>query len=639
MKRTIDKVDLSLYAALFLDIAAWDSDLLQPLTADYSRLVETVNHRGVRFSMIDMPEAGRTCDVAFSRGYINFEDLPGTFGRPSESGYRPFLGALFARVFDGSGKLLDYPDLPTAVFFLRAVLYLTKKVERQCENAAILAEVETFKDIDRNLRSPTLEWNCTDILRFNAGESTVSFQDAGESYGDRESTRRCLASRKLLRILDQVSDRISSQFGTFDFRQVKPRHGPGAVADAKTGTDKYLFPHWPQKLETVFPFSFFGMPREDLHHSGEIDYPSAEEPAARLLAVPKTLKGPRMIASEPVSHQFIQLGLMRWLREHLPKPIKPSISFLSQEPSRLKCLEASKSGEIATVDLSAASDRLTCWVVERVFRRNPSLLEALWSCRTRSCTNATSVDAPWTIDLNKFAPMGSGVTFPVQTIVYTVICVAVVLYLEGRPVTNETISRAAKKVQVFGDDIVLPSSAVPTLAHLLSYLDLKVNGNKTHYSGHFRESCGMDAFKGVDVTPLYASHLELGDAARNLEAWVDVCNNAYSKGLWCLANFMVLSVPLQIRKRIPVWKDALGCLTLRTNQPAERLEGKTRISKSLHRPETLGVCIAPKVDRRGREGYSNLLQYFVEEPSQETNWSSGYTVRKRTLMKVRWVPW
>lgn len=640
MKRTIDTVDLSLYAALFLDIAAWDSDLLAPLTADYQRLVRTVKHRGIRFCMIDMPDAGRSCDVALSRGYLDPESLPGTFGRFDwRTNCRPFLSALVGKVFDGNGNLRDYPDLPTAVFFLRSVLYLTKKVEKQCENSAILTEVQAFVDTDNGLRFPTLLWDSDSITSFAAGSVPVSFEDAGWLHVSGAVANPRLFSRKLLRILDLVSGCVSTQFGIFDYRELKPKHGPGAVADAKTGTDKYQFPCWPSKLEEVFPFNYFGMPREDLHYSGEVDYPPISEAPAKLIAVPKTLKGPRMIASEPVSHQFIQLGLMNWLREHLPRSIKPAISFLSQEPSRQLCREASRTGELATVDLSSASDRLSCWVVERVFSKNPSLLEALWACRTRYCTNATRVGDPWTIELKKFAPMGSGVTFPVQTIVYTIVCIAVLLYLSGDPVNNETIKKAARKVQVFGDDIIVPSHAVPTLAHLLTYLDLKVNGAKTHCSGHFRESCGMDAFKGVDVTPLYASHLELGDAAKNLEAWVDICNNAYSKGLWRLANFMILSVPPKLRKRIPVWGEPLGCLTLRTIQSVESPGGKIRISKDLHRPETLGVIIASRIDRRGREGYSNLLQYFVEEPSPLTDWEAGFTVRKRTLMKVRWVPW
>lgn len=634
MKRAVEMVGLELYAALFKDIATWDKDLLIPLTWCYERLVHTVATRGMPFIMIDMPEAGRLVDSALSSGYLDYDRLPHTFGgKPAEGGYRSFLACLFSKVFDSEGNLTSTDG--TAIFFLRQVLYLAKKVKLNCSDAAVLAEVEAFREIDAALPRPTLDWDADDVRDFDESRTTVSFLDVPRSSYASKSYNSDVP-RPLLLILDEVSSRLSSLFGTLDWRDVVPKHGPGAVADAKTGTDKYLFTYWPRKLETLFPATFFANHREDLHLETDQSWNPDELPA-RLLAVPKTLKSPRMIASEPVAHQYIQLGLMEWLRNHLPRPLQASVSFRDQGPSQDFCLFASRVGVFGTVDLSAASDRLSCWVVERMFRTNPGLVDALFASRTRTLVNATGVGEEYSITLRKFAPMGSGVTFPVQTVCYAILCIAVLIYERGLKVSSESIALCSRDIRVFGDDIILPSPAVPTLAGLMTHLSLKVNASKTHYKGHFRESCGMDAFRGVDVTPLYVSSLVLGDAAVNLESWVDVCNNAHLKGLWCLSDFMAQSIPSAIRARIPVSSKALGCLTLRTFLPTT-LTGKVRYSKHLHRLEVLGLAFEVKEDKRRRESHASLLQYFLERPRPDSRWESGYVVKNRSRLKKRWVP-
>jgi hypothetical protein len=634
MKRTDDIADLTLYAALFSDIAAWDTDLHKPLVGDYRRLEAIVSTRGVSFIMIDMPDAGKKLDSALSSGHLDFSLLPNTFGRREEGAFRPFLACLFSKVFDSDGRLIPCDE--TAIFFLRSVLYLAKKVDMPCSSDAIAAEVAAFKEIEDALPNPTLDWNSNNVSDFDSSRVAVSFLDP-VAGAPADGSVRPVCPRPLLKILDEVTSRLSSRFGSFDWRAITPKHGPGAVADAKTGSDKYLFPTWPVKLESVFPYTYFAQHREDLHL--ECDHlPSPIELPARLLAVPKTLKGPRMIASEPTSHQFIQLGLMEWMREHLPRSLGLCINFKDQTVSQRFCLDASKSGVFGTVDLSAASDRLTCWVVERVFKSNPAFLDALFASRTRTLTNACSAGEMFTLTLKKFAPMGSGVTFPVQTVCYAMFCIAVLLYERGLKPTEAMINLCARDIRVFGDDIIMPSSAVPTLANLLTYLWLKVNASKTHYRGRFRESCGVDGFNGVDVTPLYLSSLSLRSAAIDLESWVDVSNNAYSKGLWCLSDTMVKLIPSAVRARLPVSHKALGCLTLRTYQPTT-LNGKVRISKHLHRPEVLGLSFEVKLDKRRRESHASLLQYFLEKPRPDTNWESGYVVTSRSRLRKRWVPW
>lgn len=624
--------DLEPFAAVSLDAVAWDPGLVSSLHDDLLRLGGLIAARGKSVTMIDLPEGCKVLDSALSSGWMDYRKLPKTFGS-SKDPSKILFSCLWEKIFDENGLIRQDPDI-NHVFFLRQFLTLAKKVREDCSETAIHVAVQDFTRIEAEARSPTLWWDSDDLCDHH-DLGLLSWLDgyrgSGDWFSDREPT-----PKGLINLFGRVTDSIVVGFGELDPYSLRPRHGPGAVADARSGTDKYLFPYWPRKLDQLFPFEYFTQSRDDLHLELSVRV-SPHEPPARLLAVPKDLKGPRLIASEPIAHQYIQQALMRWIRENLPKPLALCINFLDQEPSRQSALRASESGQQATVDLSSASDRLTCWVVERAFRKHPVMLRALHASRTRTVKNCTGVGEEFYLRLKKFAAMGSATTFPVQSIVYACVAIASVLFEEGRRPTYSNICRAARQVRVFGDDIVMPSLAVRNLDQLMTYLGLKLNMRKTHVSGHFRESCGMDAYKGYDVTPIHPELLELGTAPNDLVAWIDIVNNAYLKGLWHFSSWMLSQVPLKKRELIPVSRESLGCITLRTHQDV-LVSQRCRVNSSLHRQEVLGFQDTSRTDRRRRDTYASLLQYFLEEPDPEIKWSSGFNVRNRSLLRKRWVP-
>jgi hypothetical protein len=55
---------------------------------------------------------------------------------------------------------------------------------------------------------------------------------------------------------------------------------------------------------------------------------------------------------------------------------------------------------------------------------------------------------------------------------------------------------------VFGDDIIVPSECAEFVIDDLESFGLLVNRTKSFWRGAFRESCGVDAYNGVDVTPV-----------------------------------------------------------------------------------------------------------------------------------------
>jgi hypothetical protein len=94
--------DLSFYAAVFNDIVAWDSELQPFLALDYQRIERIVSTRGIKFIMIEMPEAAKVIDQAVSRGRLWSELLPTSFGA-IRHGHRKFLRCLITKVFDDEG--------------------------------------------------------------------------------------------------------------------------------------------------------------------------------------------------------------------------------------------------------------------------------------------------------------------------------------------------------------------------------------------------------------------------------------------------------------------------------------------------------------------------------------------------------
>jgi hypothetical protein len=369
---------------------------------------------------------------------------------------------------------------------------------------------------------------------------------------------------RVLDVVQLVCDYVTSSFGEFNPEEWRPKHGRGAVSDAQLGKAfKYAFPTWPERLETIFPIADFGFANvglwADSVSNGDLAFENLEVPG-RLITVPKDMKGPRLIAAEPTSHQYCQQAILAFLVRMVHTGcLRSLINFRDQGPSRTMALQASHDQAYATIDLSHASDSVSCWLVERVFRRNKTLLSALMATRTSSVMFPNGD----TFELRKFSTMGAATTFPVQTIFYACVCIAAeVICKVGNGsdfdylncIRNEVVSS-----RVFGDDIIVPTDAAKLVIEILTYLGFKVNQTKSFWEGNFRESCGMDAYAGVDVTPTYV--LDLFDEARptTLASVRECSNNLFVGGWWNTARQLESTVPQSLRDKIPVVSAGSGC--------------------------------------------------------------------------------
>jgi hypothetical protein len=519
------------------------------------------------------------------------------------------------RIFDNDGLLREEPD-PNSILFLRQLLYVAKKVELECSPKYLFDTTKEFFHVESTLPIPTPIWECSD--RFNrdlCGSFPELFNGHRNNLLDFPDGMGSVSvdTLALLETVQQTADRIASSFGLIHPEDLLPRHGPGVVSDRRGEGDKFEFPLWSSTLLELFPYDTFGQLNvsDGLENSLPIHYPPEMEWYSRLIAVPKTQKGPRLIAAEPTCNQWIQQAIARWLRiGSRGTLIGTMVDFFDQTPSREAALAASITGSRSTIDLKSASDRLTCTVIQRIFRSNPGILDMLRACRTRYMQNTLDRKFPSLLKLRKFATQGSALTFPIQSIVFSILALGVGKHLEPR----RSHRSLAKEVRVFGDDIIVPSTWVPTLKSLLERLWLKVNPAKTHSTGRFRESCGLDAFGGYDVTPAYVRSLRANALdARLLNGAIDTQNNFYLKGFWRAASFLIRTVP-QIRKFPVVPLDARVPGLVIFNKKGLNYEGlyPLRFAQSLQRDEILLPVFRTRSENRFGEnqGLSRRTSVF-----------------------------
>nr|UJQ85124.1 MAG: hypothetical protein 3 [Leviviridae sp.] len=505
---------------------------------DLARLTLLVKHRGLGVFTLDLPKLDDQLLLGLELGRLN---VCGTTVRSKRCRVPRLFSGLYVRVFDNQSNLRFDAD-PTAIAFLRQLFCIGKKLEVPCSKKRELQAIKDYVDVERTIRKPTLQWE-SDVLSNDSDRLCLHLRDCLGSdlplFPDDKPGDKAFRT-SLLDRCQHIADAVSRELGSYhpdavvDCRQDEGtplglRHGPGAVADQRGRyINKYTFPNWSSKLQRLYPFEYFGRMPND-----QRDSPKDHEVPARLLCVPKTAKGPRIIASEPSEHMFTQQLLRSWLEERVKDTFLGSfINFRRQELSSELVERCSTDRRLCTVDLSSASDRLSLWLLERIFRKNPPLLDAIHASRTRYIFIPQTGE---TLLLKKFASQGTAITFPVQTIVFTVITLAATvgdeIYYMSHDELIKRLSRLRNQVRVFGDDIIAPTHGYVRITQLMHDLGLKVNLGKSFYRGYFRESCGQDSFKGYDVTPVKPKSV-IPDNPASCVAVLDTSNNLFYKGYW-----------------------------------------------------------------------------------------------------------
>lgn len=199
--------------------------------------------------------------------------------------------------------------------------------------------------------------------------------------------------------------------------------------------------------------------------------------------VPKNAKTDRAICTEPLLNSFVQLGVGRYMRSRLRRAgCNLNTQTRNQELARV----GSITGKLATIDLSSASDTISCMTVLE-------LLPFPWFCLLDDCRSHRYTYEGTSYNFEKFSSMGNGFTFELESLIFLALARATCSFLK----------LGQEDVSVYGDDIIIPVDAVALFRRVLTHFGFKVNESKSFSTGPFRESCGKDWFLGVPVRPLF----------------------------------------------------------------------------------------------------------------------------------------
>ncbi len=628
----------NVYRALFQDATDTFPTLGMEFEKDLTRLERLVERRGIRVYLVDLPAVCKHLDRCLAGGHYNRSGLPAT-SRVSDRVVIPkFLRGLYLMVFHESGLLRE--DCSTeAIFFLRQILSVGKKATYPCSRRAVEDEVLEFVTTDSQLPEPEKFWDASSPSELVEEAPYDGFRNSQLLRG-RTDTYDPITRAELsifLTNLDTVSGLVTATLGPYQPADWRFRHGPGAIAETTAICNKYSWSNWSEVLEMEYPIADCGYH----DHRSWADRcengvgVESQIPTSRLIAVPKTYTSPRLIAAEPSEHQWCQQNSWNYFGSRARRSwLRGFVAFNDQSLNQSLCTEGSETGSLATVDLSAASDRVTCHVAGQFFRGNPGLLRALRSSRTRGLTQKLTQRAPEFVKLRKFSTMGSANTFPVESLIFLGIALAAVATKRGfRRLRRGDVQSLEREVAVFGDDIVVPSDSRELFVHALEVLFFKVNTQKSFWTGKFRESCGVDSFRGVNVTPVYWRQPYDG-GPESLSSVVECRNNFYNKFLLNTSAYLESTLP----RGLPQVATNSGVFGLKTRFRPQNNDLPRRYNERLQKVEARVLSMISTQRRTPTNDDTALLQYFTERPSPDNIWVHGVPQRPQLRMKKRWVP-
>lgn len=198
----------------------------------------------------------------------------------------------------------------------------------------------------------------------------------------------------------------------------------------------------------------------------------------KLQFVPKNATTKRPIVVEPLVNTFLQKGVGSYFRECLLRVgIDLGDQGVNQELARIGSLD----GTWATLDLRSASDMIARRVIAELLPYD------WWYYLDSIRTPAILLPDKRELCLKKFSSMGNGFTFELESLVFYAIASVI----------------SESRVSVYGDDLVVPSHKAQEVIDGLLMFGFEVNTSKSFVDGPFRESCGRDFLRGVDIRPLY----------------------------------------------------------------------------------------------------------------------------------------
>lgn len=581
------------------------SEIGEQMSTNHDRDLKTIRDRteneGLSFLTITLPSFARGLEQSLEAKKASPDLFPAF--KHGKGSLPVFLRGLTEKIFDlRTGVLLDEASV-TAIFLVRQVSCLYKKVLVPCTEARIASSMQRYSVLDDSIRS----FSTTDSDRF-------AF------------------------LFGKLADRMCSElFGNFSVESLVPRHGPGATAQGLRNNQKFLDYVWPSRLGRVFQpdvFRFFNL-NHWLEERDRLEEQSPrEELPVRVVPVPKTLKAPRIIAIEPVCMQYAQQSVASYIVQRLEShPLtKGSLNFSDQSVNAKLALTSSRDLKMGTIDLSDASDLVSSKLVWRMLKSVPLLRKAVFACRsTRADIPGVGIKA-----IAKFASMGSALCFPIESMVFYIIAACAALDSRGTHRVPKRFNSLVRDIRVYGDDIIVPTHLVESTKRWLEALGLKVNMNKTFYRGSFRESCGVDAYNGHDVTPCYVRSLLPSSISETsgIVSTVSLSNQMFLKGFWKTSAYLKKYVE-KMTGALPVVRRPIAGLHFITYSG---FAGNVRWNIDRHSHDVRTLVISQRRQPDAVDGWNALLKVETlrsKEPLHLDIFKSR--VAPGAKLKPRWV--
>jgi len=349
----------------------------------------------------------------------------------------------------------------------------------------------------------------TAYSRWDSGESDCYFTN---ERLERYLPEHCASGDRVEGIAEFISavrKRIQSWIGFGPNDLTVGRHGPGSTfSDRVRRGVKPTIAHKMQNRPSFTGGAIWYLPQWYGTQWGSSCASRSVDPLKvkgnRFAVAPKDAKTHRGIAAEPSINIFFQLGLGSELRSRL-RTIGLDLEN-GQRIHQMVAAEASITGDFATLDLSNASDTLASVAVKLLLpERWFSALDALRS-------PFTLIRGKW-VRLEKFSSMGNGYTFELETLIFAALAAEAMAAAGHKPT-------AGRNLFVYGDDIIIPTSAVRSVTAVLRFFGFSLNPEKSFSDGPFRESCGGDFYNGVNVRGVY-----LRDVPTEPQHWIRTANS------------------------------------------------------------------------------------------------------------------
>lgn len=366
--------------------------------------------------------------------------------------------------------------------------------------------------------------------------------------------------------------------------------------------------------------------------------PGLRGASARLISVLKNSTSRRTITIEPFLRQYLQQGLNSVLRESITEcgVLSNCLALTDQSKNQVLALEGSLNRNWATIDLKSASDLLSLSLVRAVFSHHSRFLECMMDSRSPYVHTGGSNEPD--VLMGKFAGMGNATTFPVQSVCFAVVCIAAIHDNWGKKPNYGSVERASRMIRVYGDDIIVQADHAHQVVKWLHDVGLKVNVKKSFLEGNFRESCGVEAYKGVDITPLYIRHWphHISESPSVCAHLVSLSNHMWLQGLYAASNYLKETVEGFLGRALPLVSSQSGSLGWHTHLEAVHPH---KWCHATHQFLTRTFALAPVKLRDRLDGNAALLKCLTTPLLGRDKDHLERTARRFQHRLVRrWVP-